>query len=253
MANNTELAARLVALGCPAAKSEEMAAQLDKRAHQLALQKNKSHDEALTHLLNLMQQGWAAAARPSASATSAQVVPTIKPWPTISSKHLGDFRVFSVRSDVKSSPRTGAEHEFFVLDSVNWVNVVALTPEQQMVMVRQYRQGTNTVELEIPGGVMEPHDASPVATGCRELREETGYEGEGARIIGQVFPNPAIMSNTCFTVLVENCRLVGSVEFDSGEDLITYLVPVDEVPALVAAGQIRHSLVVAALYHFALL
>jgi 8-oxo-dGTP pyrophosphatase MutT (NUDIX family) len=177
----------------------------------------------------------------------------IHPWIKISSKPLGDFRIFSLREDIKVSPRTGREHGFYVIDCVNWVNVVAVTPDRQMVLVEQFRQGTNTVELEIPGGMMDPRDTSPEATGRRELREETGYEGERARIIGQVFPNPAIMSNTCFTVLLENCRPAGPVQFDSGEDLITRLAPVDEVPALVASGKIRHCLVAAALYHFALL
>jgi 8-oxo-dGTP pyrophosphatase MutT (NUDIX family) len=176
----------------------------------------------------------------------------ILPWRKISSRPVGDFRIFSLREDLKKSPRTGRDHEFYVMDSANWVNVVALTPDQQMVLVEQYRHGTDTVELEIPGGVMDAHDASPEAAGCRELREETGYEGEGARIIGRVFPNPAIMSNTCFTVLVENCRLAGPVQFDGSEDLITRLVPVAEMAGLVAAGKIRHSLVIAALYHFEL-
>jgi 8-oxo-dGTP pyrophosphatase MutT (NUDIX family) len=157
-----------------------------------------------------------------------------------------------LRADVKKSPRTGREHEFIVLDAVNWVNVVAVTPDQQMVLVEQYRHGSDTVELEIPGGIMDAQDASPVAAGCRELREETGYEGERARIIGQVFANPAIMTNTCFTVLAENCRLAGPVQFDSGEDLATRLVPVAEVPGLVASGKIRHSLIVAALYYYQL-
>ena len=177
----------------------------------------------------------------------------IQPWRKISSRSLGDFRIFSLRADLKISPRTGREHEFFVMDSVNWVNVVALTPDQQIVLVEQYRQGTDTVELEIPGGIMDARDASPEAAGCRELREETGYEGGRPRIIGRVLPNPAIQSNTCFTILVENCRPAGPVQFDSGEDLITRLVPVAEAAALVAAGKIRHSLVIAALYQFELL
>jgi 8-oxo-dGTP pyrophosphatase MutT (NUDIX family) len=177
----------------------------------------------------------------------------IHPWRKISSKPLGDFRIFSLRSDLKISPRTGQEHEFVVIDSVNWVNVVAITPDQQIVLVEQYRQGTNTVELEIPGGMIDPQDASPEAAGCRELREETGYEGERARLIGSVFPNPAFMSNTCFTLLVEKCRLAAPVHFDSSEDLLTRLVPVSQVNGLVASGKIRHALVVAALSHFALL
>ena len=176
----------------------------------------------------------------------------IKPWPKIGSKPLGDFRIFSLRTDRKISPRTGAEHDFYVIDSVNWVNVVAVTPDQQLVMIEQYRHGSNTVELEIPGGMMDAPDASPVATGIRELREETGYEGKDALVIGKVFPNPAIMSNTCFTVLVENCRSIHSVEFDHGEDLVTRLMPVADAPRLVAEGKIAHSLVVVALYHFEL-
>ena len=176
----------------------------------------------------------------------------IKPWPKIGSKPLGDFRIFSLRTDRKISPRTGAEHDFYVIDSVNWVNVVAVTPDQQLVMIEQYRHGSNTVELEIPGGMMDAPDASPVATGVRELREETGYEGKDARVIGKVFPNPAIMSNTCFTVLVENCRCVHPVKFDHSEDLVTRLMPVADAPRLVAEGKIAHSLVVVALYHFEL-
>jgi ADP-ribose pyrophosphatase len=176
----------------------------------------------------------------------------IKPWQKLSSRPAGDFGIFTVRSDWKVSPRTGREHQFHVLESVNWVNVIAVTPDQQLVMIEQYRHGTESIELEIPGGVADAKDASPLDTGLRELREETGYVGGNARIIGQISPNPAIMSNTCFTVMVENCRCIHPVEFDHGEDIITRLMPVAEIPGLVAAGKIRHSLVVVALYYFEL-
>ena len=174
----------------------------------------------------------------------------IKPWNKVGSRPLGDFKIFTVRADRKVSPRTQAEHDFFVIDCANWVNIIAITPEQQIVMVEQYRHGSNTVELEIPGGMIDKKDASPVVAGTRELREETGYEGRNARILGEIFPNPAIMNNTCYTVLVEDCTLVHPVEFDSGEDLITRLVPVADLPRLVAEKKIGHSLVTVALYHF---
>ena len=176
----------------------------------------------------------------------------IEPWQNIGSKPMGDFRIFTIRSDQKVSPRTGERHDFFVIESVNWVNVIAKTPDQRLVMIEQYRHGSNTVELEIPGGMVDAEDASPLAAGGRELREETGYEGENAHIIGEGFPNPAIMSNTCFTALVQNCQLRHSTEFDQSEDVLTKLVPIAEIPALVASGRIRHSLVVVALYHFEL-
>jgi 8-oxo-dGTP pyrophosphatase MutT (NUDIX family) len=174
----------------------------------------------------------------------------IKPWTRISTKPLGDFRVFTVRADEKISPRTNQPHEFFILDCVNWVNVVAVTPDEQLVMIEQFRHGSNTVELEIPGGTMDGVDASPLATGIRELREETGYEGTDACIIGEIFPNPAIMSNVCFTVLVQNCKLQHELQMDSGEDLLTRVVPIAAIPELVASGKIRHSLVVVGLYYF---
>ena len=174
----------------------------------------------------------------------------IKPWQTVGSTAQGDYRIFTIRSDRKVSPRTGQEHDFYVIDCPSWVNVIALTPDRQLVMVEQYRHGSNTVELEIPGGMIDPSDASPVAAGLRELREETGYEGENARLIGEVFPNPAIMNNTCYTVLVENCRCLHAVEFDGAEDLVTRLLPVGEMSSLVASGKIRHSLVAVALYYF---
>jgi 8-oxo-dGTP pyrophosphatase MutT (NUDIX family) len=174
----------------------------------------------------------------------------IKPWKKTGSRPLADFKIFSIRADLKESPRTGREHEFYVIDSASWVNVVAVTEDQQIVMVEQYRHGSNTVELEIPGGIMDAKDIRPEVTGARELREETGYEGENARILGKTYANPAIMSNTCYTILIENCRCVHPVEFDSGEDLITRLFPVAEMPDLLGSGKIMHPLVVVGLSFF---
>lgn len=174
----------------------------------------------------------------------------IRPWHKEGSRALADYSIFKIRSDRKVSPRTGASHDFYVIDTVDWVNVVALTPGNEVVMIEQFRHGTNTVELEIPGGMIDAADVSPLAAGLRELREETGYTGDSAEIIGRVFPNPAIMSNTCHTVFVRNCRETHPTEFDHGEDLVTRLVPAASIPALVREGKIRHSLVVVALYYW---
>ena len=177
---------------------------------------------------------------------------TIKPWKFISSKLLNKFRIFSVRSDIRLSPRTGREHDLFVIECTNWCNVIAITPDQKIVMVEQYRPGSDTVELEIPGGMIDAEDSSPVAAGVRELREETGYEGRDARLLGEIFPNPAIMNNTCYTIIVEDCRCIHPLELDAGEDMATRLVPVADIPKLVAENKIGHSLVAVALYYFEL-
>ena len=173
----------------------------------------------------------------------------IKPWQRINSQRAADFGIFKIRTDRAISPRTGQAHDFFVIECVDWVNVIALTPRGEIVLIEQYRHGSETVELEIPGGMMDPEDASPLAAAVRELREETGYEGDAPKLIGEVFPNPAIMNNRCFTVLIENCHCKHPVALDHGEDLMTRLAPVAEIGKLVSSGKIKHSLVVAALYY----
>jgi 8-oxo-dGTP pyrophosphatase MutT (NUDIX family) len=173
----------------------------------------------------------------------------ILPWKKNRSRQIGDFRVFTIREDHCVSPRTGAEHGFYVIDSVDWVNVIAVTPDDHLVMVEQYRHGSNTVELEIPGGMMDPHDSTPEAAALRELREETGYEGQSPQILGRIFPNPAIQSNTCHTVLVQDCVQRHPTALDHGEDLVTRLIPANDIPAMVAQGRFGHSLVVVALYY----
>jgi ADP-ribose pyrophosphatase len=176
----------------------------------------------------------------------------IQPWKRIASQPAGDFQIFTARWDDKLSPRTGQVHRFVVLDSHDWVNIVAVTPDQKLVMVEQYRQGTDTVELEIPGGLLNGPDESPLAAGLRELREETGYEGEGGRVLCVQLPNPAYQSIRCHTVLVLNCTCRHPLEWDHGEDLVTCLVPVDDIPGLIQSGRIRHSIIIAALYQFEL-
>ncbi len=177
----------------------------------------------------------------------------IQPWKTIRSTPVGDFRIFKLRRDRRISPRTGHEHDYTIIDCPDWVNVVAITTDRQLVMVEQYRHGSETVQLEIPGGMMDPGETDPIAAGLRELREETGYEGAGARLLGKILPNPAIMGNTCYTVLVENCELKHPTAFDHGEDLATHLVPMAQIPHLLASGKIQHSLVHVALSHYQLL
>jgi 8-oxo-dGTP pyrophosphatase MutT (NUDIX family) len=176
--------------------------------------------------------------------------PKVKAWPVLGTKRLAEYRIFNIRSDLKRSPRTGQEHDFYVIEASDWVNVVALTTDGKLVMIHQYRHGSETIELEIPGGLIDPKDLSPLEAGLRELREETGYEGARAELIGQIYPNPAIMNNRCHTVLVRDCEPKHPTHFDHGEDLATVLVDPREIPALVSEGKIGHSLVVVALYYF---
>jgi 8-oxo-dGTP pyrophosphatase MutT (NUDIX family) len=252
-ANLDQVAQALAVLGCPADKTAEMADQLVKRAHQLAAARGRSFDEALTHLLRLMAGGWAAQGGIRSEMLDTDAEAKIEPWATIGRKTVGDFRIFSLHSATRKHPRTHSEHDFFLIECPAWVNVCAVTPDRRLVMVEQFRHGTSTVELEIPGGIMDADDSDPVAAGLRELQEETGYTGQNARLIGSVYPNPAIQSNTCYTVFVEQCVRTHEMELDAGEDIAVNLVPVDEIPKLVRSGAIRHALVVVGLYYMELM
>ena len=174
----------------------------------------------------------------------------IAPWPTTELCRSDHFSIFEVRTDKRVSPRTGREHTFHIIECRDWVNVIALTGEDSLVMIRQFRHGTNTVELEIPGGAVDAADPDPLVAGLRELREETGYAGRNTRIIGTVRPNPAIMNNTCHTVLVEDCHRLHDPSPDQGEDIRTEVMHLDEVREAIALGIISHALVIAAFHHF---
>lgn len=144
--------------------------------------------------------------------------------------------------------RSGVKKPFYMLDFPNWVNVIAITPAQEMVFVKQYRYGSDRVELEIPGGVVESGE-DVVTAGCRELMEECGYAGETVRVIGSVNPNPALQKNSCSTVLVENAFLAGEQQMDEMEDIEVVLIPVDQVYGDLASGSfpVNHGLVLNAL------
>jgi 8-oxo-dGTP pyrophosphatase MutT (NUDIX family) len=166
-------------------------------------------------------------------------------WQRRGSRTTGDYRIFRVRTDTATHPRTGLEREVHVIESPDWVNVIALTPEGRVVLVEHYRHGRRRVTLEIPGGMLEPGE-EPVAAGLRELAEETGYAGAPATLLGSCEPNPAIQENRCYFVLVESAVRVAEPRPDEGEDIDVRLVALPDVPALIEDGAISHALVIAA-------
>jgi 8-oxo-dGTP pyrophosphatase MutT (NUDIX family) len=137
-----------------------------------------------------------------------------------------------------------------VIEAPDWVNVLALTPEHELVLVRQFRFGIDNLSLEIPGGMIEPGE-DPLAAGLRELREETGYAGARVRSLGSVHPNPAMQNNRCHFVCVEEARRTDGTDWDEDEEIEILTQPVEEVYALARSGGITHALVLDALLLFA--
>jgi ADP-ribose pyrophosphatase len=172
----------------------------------------------------------------------------LRPWPETARRSLTRFKIFDVVLAERTSPRTGSSHGFFLIETWNWVNVVALTTDDELVLVRQYRHGSAGFTLEIPGGCVEPGESAADAA-VRELREETGFATDDAPLhLGTVQPNPALFTNRCDTYLVTGCRRVGDIQPDPGEDIEVLTMPLDAVEDLVRQGTIQHALVLNALY-----
>jgi len=144
---------------------------------------------------------------------------------------------------------SGNVQRFYRFRCDNWVNAVAQTPEGKIIIIRQWRYGSGAAEIEIPGGTIDAGE-DPVQAGCRELLEETGYVGEGAELIGRVYPNPAIQSNMTYTIFVRNAVAVQPPRFDGMEDISCEAIGEDELWRLVDNGEIRHGLALNALLFY---
>lgn len=174
----------------------------------------------------------------------------VQEWEKLNSQQLANYRIFKARQDTSRSPRTGNTHNFFVLEAPDWINVIPVTPAGKVVMIYQYRHGSETVTLEIPGGMVDAEDSSPLESARRELMEETGYAVDEIIHIGTVDPNPAFLNNKMHTFLALNARKVQEPEFDRAEDIIVEEFDLADIPHLIRSGRIIHSLVVAAFYHY---
>ena len=168
-------------------------------------------------------------------------------WEHVADDRDEDFGIFRVRSFRARSPRTGEDRNFTRIETADWVNVVATTEDDEIILVRQWRHGREAFTLEIPGGIIDPVE-DPGAAAARELLEETGYAGGPPRFRGTVDPNPAILTNRCHTYRIRNARRVADQAPDPGEDLSVVRMPYAEIPAAVADGRIAHALVICAFW-----
>ncbi|HVG38448.1 MAG TPA: NUDIX hydrolase [Pyrinomonadaceae bacterium] len=176
----------------------------------------------------------------------------VEKWSHVSSELLADCRVFRVRRDRNRNPRGGGEHDFFVIEAPDWVNIIPLTPEREVVMIEQYRHGSDELTLEIPGGLIDPGE-KPQGAATRELLEETGYAAGEAIYLGKTRPNPAIQNNWLHTYFAPDVTFAGRPpEADGTEHTNVHLVPLDAVPHLISEGVITHSLVVVGFYWLSL-
>ena len=170
-------------------------------------------------------------------------------WRVLEEEHLQHCKVFDVHKATMESPLTGKPHPFFRIESPAWVNVVALTAQEELVLIRQFRHGSRVVTLEIPGGLVDPGETPEVAGG-RELLEETGYKAGRLESLGSLNPNPALFANRVHMQVALDCVQDREIQNTSTEHTMVELLPLAELPDVLRSGGIDHALVVAALYAF---
>lgn len=179
----------------------------------------------------------------------ARLAPKIGPWTRARSEVVATYRVFGVERheivDSAGKPRNDVN----TLRFPDWCNVLAITPDDQMVFVWQYRFGTGEMSLEVPGGVIDAGEA-PIDAARRELAEESGYECETLEPLAQVEANPAMQANVCHSFVARGAVPTGKQDFDDLEELEVVLVPLADLPALIDEGLVRHALVVSAIETF---
>ena len=168
-------------------------------------------------------------------------------WTRVKLETLQRCRIFDLVRDWSRSPRDGEVYDFFRIEAGDWVNVIPLTPEGEVVMVAQYRHGAGKVMLEIPGGMVDPGE-DPIVAGARELLEETGYAAGRMEPLGDINPNPALFGNRVHFFVAHDVSWKQAIQNSGREETSVELVARDALPELVRSGEIDHALIVSAFY-----
>jgi ADP-ribose pyrophosphatase len=166
-------------------------------------------------------------------------------WTLLESNEVSDQRIFHLRRDLYRFEPSGEERDFVVVDSPSWVNVVPITSEGNVVLIRQFRHGVREVTIEIPGGLIDEGE-TPENAAVRELREETGYEGDRIQLLARVRPNPAIQNNWCYLYASYDCRKTAETHLDPFERIDVFERPLGDIPGLIESGEISHSMIICA-------
>ncbi len=174
----------------------------------------------------------------------------LEKWKTVKVVNSIDLKIFTANLVQRINPKTQKPSDFVVLNSRNWVNIIPITSENNIVMIKQYRQGIDEITLEIPGGLVDSNE-EPATAAMRECIEETGfYSSEPIVYLGKVHPNPAFLNNTCFTFLWKNVEKKFQTKFDPNEDIEIAMFNEKEIKNLILSGKITHSIVLNAFFFY---
>ena len=167
---------------------------------------------------------------------------SVKPWKVLETSYFRPrFRID------KCELGNGNLLDATIFEFRAWANVLALTKNGEVVLVKQYRHGIYDVLLEFPGGVVEDEE-DPRDGARRELLEETGYQARDLIPIGRLYPNPALQTNALHCFLALDVEKVAEQKLDAGEDIEVELVPLNELIEIAKRGEFPHALMTAVLF-----
>ena len=174
---------------------------------------------------------------------------SVSDWREVSREPAGDYRIFSVERSVAVSPVDGKARTFHRIRSQTWTQIIPITSDEQVVMIRQYRHGAQRVTLEIPGGLVDEGE-DPREAAMRECLEETGYRALHAEPLGAVNPNPALFANALYGYFARGVTREGAVKNTGSEVTEPVLVPLRDLRDKLVAGEIDHALVAQTLWRY---
>ena len=176
----------------------------------------------------------------------------IKKWAIESENIEYQTPIFTLKRRKMKSRIRDKSSDFYIIEAPDWVNILALTEDEQVIMVKQYRHGIDDITIEIPGGAMDPDDTDPQKAAQRERLEETGLQSSNWEYLGAVSSNPAIFNNVCHFYLAKQCVNVSEQNLDPFEEIEVSTMPLKQFLEKVDKGIIHHSLIVAAVAKYLL-
>ena len=177
---------------------------------------------------------------------------TATPWKLIQEQIEYKTKIFNLLKRDMELEEENQRGTFFSFDPPDWINVIALTDAAEVILVEQFRFGTQSVTLEIPGGMIDPGEDA-LSTAKRELLEETGYASDQWQSLGKVSSNPAIQTNYTHMFLATGCIQVQQQDLGEHEVINVHAMPMSDFLGLVDSGEVHHALVVAAVAKYLLL
>lgn len=168
-------------------------------------------------------------------------------WKLLESKYVYHDRWLKARADKCELPDGRIMEPYYIIEVPDWTNMVIITKDDKIVLVRQYRHALGKTTLELPGGILEAGEL-PIESAKREMKEETGYVSEEVSFLMQISPNPALNNNTAYFFLATNAEKQVATNFDPFEDIVIETFTKEELKQLLIAGELEHGVQQGAIY-----